>query len=272
MLAQHGKMPLMDEHFLERMDSELTGWADPVARLRQAIEKDEFTLYCQPILGLGPEGGYPMGEVLVRLREEEKALLPPGEFLPVFEHYRMMPQLDRWVVRNTLKRLAAGSRIPRFTVNLSGQTLADIEFPRFVTGQLGMYNVAADRLLFEIDENDAMQRPEAAAAFASMYRSLGGGILIDGFGRRAVSFSVIKSIGLDFIKVDGSITRKILSSEVARNKMNAILRVSQALGFAIVAECVEDQNVLLRLKALGAGYAQGFGIYQPHPIDAVAAG
>ena len=65
----------------------------------------------------------------MRMREEETALLPPGEFLPVFEHYRMMPQLDRWVVRNTVKRLAAGSRIPRFTVNLSSQTLADAGVP-----------------------------------------------------------------------------------------------------------------------------------------------
>src|SRR6185436_11686919 len=148
----------MDDKFLERMDTELTGWADPVARLRQAIEKDEFALYCQPILALSAQGGYPMGEVLVRLREEEKALLPPGEFLPAFEHYRMMPQLDRWVVRHTVKRLAQGSRIPRFTVNLHGQTLEDAEFPRFVAAQLAAPQVAADRLLFEIDESDALLR------------------------------------------------------------------------------------------------------------------
>lgn len=261
----------MDEQFLQRMDTELTGWADPVARLRQAIEKDEFELYCQPILSLSAAGGYAMGEVLVRMREEEKALLPPGEFLPVLEHYRMMPLLDRWVVRNTVKRLAAGSRIPRFTVNLSGDTLTDLEFPRFVAAQLSMYKVAPERLLFEIDESDALLHPEVATAFASVHRGLGGGILIDGFGRRAVSFAVLKSIGIDFVKVDGCITRKILSSDPARNKMNAILRVSEALKFAVVAECVEDQNVLLRLKALGVGYAQGFGIYQPHPMDAVAA-
>ena len=83
------------------MDSELVGWSDPVQRLRTAIDKNEFELYCQPILGLQGGERYPLAEVLVRLREEEKALVPPGEFLPVFEHYRMMPQLDRWVVRHT---------------------------------------------------------------------------------------------------------------------------------------------------------------------------
>ena len=260
----------MDEKFLKRMDSELTGWADPVTRLRQAIEKDEFALYCQPILGLGPKGGYPMGEVLVRMREEEKALLPPGDFLPVFEHYRMMPQLDRWVVRNTVKRLAAGSRIPSFTVNLSGQTIADPDFLRFVGAQLSMYKVAADALMFELDESDVLLHSDQATQFANAFRSLGVRLLVDGFGRRAVSFSVIEALGAAFVKVDGCITRKILANEGARNKVNATLRVGEALNFAVVAECVEDQDILLRLKALGVGYAQGFGIYQPHPIDKVA--
>jgi len=259
------------DEFLQQMDSELVGWADPVERLRTAIDKDEFELYCQPILAFQGAERYPLAEVLVRLREEEKALVPPGEFLPVFEHYRMMPQLDRWVVRHTVKRLAQGSRIRHFTVNLHGQTLEDAEFPRFVAAQLASNQVAAQRLLFEIDESDALLRLGAASQFAAAYRAVGGGVLVDGFGRRSVSFMPIKELGVQYVKVDGSITRKLLTSDVARTKMNAILRVSEALKFSIVAECVEEQDVLVRLKALGCGYAQGFGIYQPHPIDSLAA-
>src|SRR5438045_7403839 len=145
----------MDDPFLQRMDSALAGWTDPVRRLRDAIENDEFELYCQPILQFAGNERYTMAEVLVRLREEERALLPPGEFLPVFEHYRMMAQLDRWVVRHTVKRLAQGSRIARFTVNLAGQTLADEDFPRFVAAQLSVNQIGADKLLFEIAESDA---------------------------------------------------------------------------------------------------------------------
>src|SRR5688572_18131380 len=196
----------MDDKFLERMDSQLAGWADPVERLRHAIEKNEFSLYCQPIVSLGADGGYPMGEVLIRLREEESALLPPGDFLPVFEHYRMMPQLDRWVVRNTLARLAKGSRIPRFTVNISSQSLADAAFPAYVAEQHAEQRVAPDRLLFEIDESDALEHGDAAKVFAAACRKAGNGVLVDGFGRRAVSFSVLKGIAVDYLKVDGSIT------------------------------------------------------------------
>jgi EAL domain-containing protein (putative c-di-GMP-specific phosphodiesterase class I) len=258
------------DEFLQQMDSELAGWADPVQRLRTAIDRNDFELYCQPILALQGGERYPLAEVLVRLREEEKALVPPGEFLPVFEHYRMMPQLDRWVVRTTVRRLAQGSRIPRFTVNLHGQTLEDAEFPRFVAAQLAANQVPAERLLFEIDESDALLRLGAASQFAAAYRAIGGGVLVDGFGRRAVSFTPIKELGVQYVKVDGSITRKLITSDVARTKMNAMLRVSEALKFSIVAECVEEQDVLVRLKAIGCGYAQGFGIYQPHPIDSLA--
>lgn len=260
----------MDED-IDKTHAELAGFAQPAARLRQAIDKDEFALYCQPILALAPglSGAerYPMAEVLVRMREEEQALLPPGEFLPVFEHYRMMPLLDRWVVRGVARRLAAGSRIRRFTVNLHGQTLEDEDFPRFVAAQLSLHRLSAEALLFEIDEADTLLRLNAAAGFAAACHAQGGRVLVDGFGRRSVSFAAIKELRADFVKVDGAIVRKLMASETARTKMGAILRVGQALGYAVVAEFVEEQDVLTRLKALGVPYAQGFGIVQPQPID-----
>src|SRR3954447_3981435 len=105
----------MNENFLDQMDRELTGWSEPVERLQAALAGNELTLYCQPIRALKGNAGaepYPMAEVLVRMRSEEKSLMPPGEFLPVFEHYRMMPQLDRWVVRTIAGHLKRNARIP----------------------------------------------------------------------------------------------------------------------------------------------------------------
>jgi EAL domain-containing protein (putative c-di-GMP-specific phosphodiesterase class I) len=110
---------------------------------------------------------------------------------------------------------------------------------------------------------------EAAARFANAAKALGCGVLIDGFGRRAVSFTPLKVLRVDFVKVDGSVVRKLLTSEIARTKMNAILRVAEALRIGVVAENVEEQDILARLKALNVSHAQGFGIYQPHPIDAL---
>jgi EAL domain-containing protein (putative c-di-GMP-specific phosphodiesterase class I) len=260
----------VDERFLDSMDRELAGWADPPARLREALAKDEFRLYCQPIAALGAGARYPMAEVLVRMREEEAALLPPGEFLPVFEHYGMMPQLDRWVFSHTVRALAGGSRIPRFTINVSGQTLQDAAFPAFAAAELRAAKVAMDAVMFEIDESDVLARLEPAARFSAAVKAYGGGLLIDGFCRRAVSFAPFKSLRLDYVKVDGSVIRKLLVNEAAQTKLKAVVRVAQALGIGVVAECVEDQDVLLRLKAFDVGYAQGFGIFQPQPIEQVA--
>jgi EAL domain-containing protein (putative c-di-GMP-specific phosphodiesterase class I) len=248
-------------------DSELAGAGHTVERLRAALAKDEFTLFCQPIRALNGADAHPMAEVLIRMREEEKALLPPGDFIPVFEYYGMMPELDRWVVRHTLAHLGMGSRIPRFSINLSAQTLQDVEFPDFLADELAAHHAKAETILFEIDESDTLDRLDDAVRFAGAYRQMGGTLMIDAFGRRSASFAALQSIGAKFVKVDGVITRKLLSSTSAQRKMNALIRVSRALGFALVAEFVEEQDVLQRLKALGIHYAQGFGIAVPQPID-----
>lgn len=261
----------VDDRFLERMDAQFAGTPDPVSHLRQALAQNDFELYCQPICALFGSERYPMAEVLIRLREEERALLPPGEFLPLFEHYGLMPELDRWVVSRVVERLAAGSRVPRFTINVSGQTLRDVQFAIHVGTQARKAGVPPASLAFEIDESDVLSRLESAVRFANAMKAVGCGLLVDGFGRRAASFAPLKGLRLDYIKVDGSIVRKLLTSEAARTKMNAMVRVAEALGIGLVAECVEEQDILLRLKALNVSHAQGFGVYQPHPLDAIAA-
>jgi EAL domain-containing protein (putative c-di-GMP-specific phosphodiesterase class I) len=102
-------------------------------------------------------------------------------------------------------------------------------------------------------------------------KGLGHPMLVDGFGRRSVTFAPLKALNLDFVKIDGAITRRILHSASADNKLKAIVRVGQTLGIGVVAECVEEQDILTRLKAVGVNYVQGFGVYRPHPIDSIAA-
>jgi EAL domain-containing protein (putative c-di-GMP-specific phosphodiesterase class I) len=252
--------------FLDQMSDALAGWNDPAVHLRDTLQRNELQLYCQPILAL-QSGGFEIAEVLVRLREEEKALLPPGDFLPVFEHFRMMPDLDRWVVRHVIDHRSKGSRIGRFSINVSGQTLADLDFPGFVADQLRSAGVPAAALLFEIDESDVLQRPPVAEGFAMTMKAVGCGTMIDGFARRSVSFAPLKALAVDFVKLDGSIVRNILKSPVALNKLSAVVRVGEVIGVGVIAECVEEQDILSRLKALGAGYAQGFGVCQPHAIE-----
>ena len=252
-------------------DPGLAGWSRPAERLRQALEKDEFSLYCQPILALDPAAGppYPLGEVLVRMQEEEQAMLPPGEFLPILEHYRMMPELDRWVVRQLAKRLVAGAKLRAFALNVSAQTLSDAEFPRYVAGVAQAAKLAPGSLVFEVEEHELLSRTDTVARFLGGLKACGAAVLIAGFGRKAVSFTALKAVGANYVKVDGSIIRKVLQSELARTKIAAIVRVGQAIGMQVIAECVEEPEVLAKLKELGVGYAQGFGVVQPQPIDEI---
>lgn len=254
---------------LQKMDNALMGWTEPAERLRIALEKNELTLFCQPIAALNGPVRFPMAEVLVRLREEEKALLPPGEFLPVFEHYRLMPDLDRWVVREILRQLARGLKIPRFAINLSSQTLEDPEFAKSVALALIEAGVPGTALLFEISESDTLARLDATIRLANGVRAVGCGVMVDGFGRRTATFAPLKALRPDFVKIDGVIVRKILSNPATEEKLKAVLRVGEVMGYAVVAEMVEEQDILMRLKALGVAYAQGFGIRQPHPLELI---
>ena len=255
---------------MERMDDALAGMDHPAQRLRQALDKDELALYCQPIAALDGAVRFPMAEVLIRMREEEKALLPPGEFLPVFEHYGLMPDLDRWVVHKVLQHIARGSRIAHYSINVSTATLDDPAFPQSVTKDLASADVPRRALLFEISESDALSKLDAAVRFSGAMRAAGCGITVSSFGRRAVTFTSLKTLRPDYVKVDGVVVRKLLTAPAAEAKLKAILRVGEVIGYQVIAEMVEDQDILVRLKALGVAYAQGFGIQQPHPIEKLA--
>ena len=257
------------DHPAGEADPGLAGWDDPLTSLRRALDQDELQIYCQPILSLQGNGEkYPLAEVLVRLREEEESLLPPGDFLPVFEHYRMMTDLDCWVVQKTVEWIAEArpGSIRSYSVNVSSQSLDDARLPAFAAGILGKCGVKPEQLCVEIDEADTLQRAQAAERFAHAMRSLGCKVIIDGFARRSVSFSALKALQPEYVKVDGAVVRKISTSSVAQLKLKAIARVCAVAGIGIIAECVEEQRIVTRLTEMSVGYAQGFGIAVPQPI------
>ena len=257
--------------FIQKMDGQLLGWEHPAARLREALEYDHFRLYAQPVVALQQENAAPegiaMAEVLVRLREEEARMLPPGDFLPAFEHYGMMGELDRWVVRGALRKLGEDGKVRKLSVNVSGQTIEEPGFAPFVAMQLRLASLDPASLVIEIDENDALDRRPAAERFAVEMKNIGCQLLLDGFARRSVSFEPLKALLVDYVKVDGTIVRNILRSAGAAAKLKAIVRVGEVTGVGVIAECVEEEGILANLKLLKVGYAQGFGVHQPVPID-----
>jgi EAL domain-containing protein (putative c-di-GMP-specific phosphodiesterase class I) len=261
--------------FIEKMDGELLGWEHPAERLREALDGDDLVLWGQPVVQLEPDAGSDrraagrivMAEVLVRLREEGARLLPPGDFLPAFEHHRMMAELDRWVLRHALRRLAAGGGVNKISVNVSTQTIEKPGFADFAAGQLRLASLEPGALVVEIHENDALDRPGPAGRFAAELKGIGCGVLLDGFARRAVSFEPLKSLRADYVKVDGTVVRNIRRSASAAGKLKTIARAGASAGVAVIGECVEDDNILAALQLLKVGYAQGFGVGKPESLD-----
>jgi Amt family ammonium transporter len=239
----------------------------PEDYMRRALDEEAFALYCQPIGAVGATMSYPMAEVLVRLREEETSMLPPGEFYPVLEHYGMMPELDRWVVRKALRRLATGCRIPRLCVNLSAQSLADPSFPLFFADELERAGVPGDSVLFDIEENDAVSVPDCMARFAATIGSLGSGVIIEGFGAAADPWRPLQAPCVRYIKLNSSLSRRLAAGERLDAETSTLLQALKELGIDVIADFVEETKTLRRLKTRGVRHVQGFGIYPPYPLE-----
>ena len=239
----------------------------PQDYVRRALKEDAFALYGQPIGAVGATMSYPMAEVLVRLREEEASMLPPGEFFPVLEHYGMMPEFDRWVLRGALRRLATGCRIPRLCVNLSAQSLADPSFPLFFADELERAGVPGDKVLFDVEENDAVTVPECMARFAATIGSLGSGVIIEGFGAAADPWRPLQAPCVRYIKLNSSLSRRLAAGERLDAETSTLLHAVKELGIDIIADFVEETKSLRRLKTRGVRHVQGFGIYPPYPLE-----
>ncbi len=257
------------EVLLRQLNQDFMGWDDPPRRLLRALERDELVLYAQPILALRAEQNFPMAEVLVRLQEDDAVFLPPGGFLPLFEHFQLLPQLDRWVARQSVARLARLPRVPRLCINISTQTLSDLEFVPELLSEFARSKVPPGSLVIEISEDDVLERPDVVDAFFASLRVIGCQLAIGGFGRRSVSLTALATMRPDFVKVDGGIVRSLHLGQSSRKKLSAMVSIAKTVGFALIGEGVEVRETLADLREAGVDYAQGFGIRVPAPISLI---
>jgi EAL domain-containing protein (putative c-di-GMP-specific phosphodiesterase class I)/PAS domain-containing protein len=259
--------------YLESMTEQLIGGSDPRDRLVQALQEDQFILFAQKIKPLAANAPDPhCFEVLLRMQEEEDHMLPPGGFFPVAERYNLMGEIDRWVVRNLLKRCAGKKRddpawrMPLYCVNLCGATLCDIGFPRYVESELERYAVPAGNLCFEIAEPDLLDHYRDVHALMRALRPLGCRFTADAFGSVKVSFAPFRELKFDFVKIDGIIIQNMLREQSDLAKTRAIALACRKIGVRTIAEFVETEETLARLRDIGIDYAQGFGIGKPEPL------
>lgn len=255
--------------YLSSLTEELSGWGNPRERIRHAIQHDGFDLYAQDIVALGADApSKTMQELLIRMHDEERNMVPPGTFLPIAERFNMMPDIDRFVVRKALAAGAAPAQV--LCINLARASIEDRSFPEFVARALERSGVPGQALCFEIADSDAIACLPEATRFARALKPLGCRFTLDGFGRAGIGFEHVKALPLDFLKIDGSIILQILRVPEALAKVRAIQRVSKVIGLRTIAEMVESDDCLERLRSVGVDYVQGFGIAPPRPFSIVA--
>jgi len=257
-----------------RKDSELAvrhGEMEWVARLHGALDANRFCLYSQRIIAVAPRRRpATMFELLIRMVDEQGQLVPPMAFIPAAERYNLMPAVDRWVIRTALPMIAraraaeGGDAV--YIINLSGASLGDERLLDFIREEIDLCSVASDAICFEVTETAAIANLAKAARFIGELRDLGCRFSLDDFGAGMSSFGYLKHLPVDFLKIDGSFVTDMLIDPIDGAMVESINHIGHVMEKKTIAEFVENEQILKRLREIGIDYAQGYGIERPKPF------
>ena len=243
----------------EMMGSQLV-WKE---RIHDALENDLFVLAYQPIM---PTTGEAVSryEVLVRMKLSENQIHMPGRFIPLAEQFGLIRDLDAWVVRKAIRTLVSQSNaFLTFTINLSGLSVGDPVMLELIEEELGKVRIDRKRIVFEVTESAAFQDLGRAVNFIARIKELGCRIALDDFGVGFSSFSYLKQLRADILKIDGSFIRDIHNNLEDQLFVKALIDVARGMGMLTVAEFVESKGAFDVVRTLGVDYAQGHYIGEP---------
>ena len=246
--------------------------AECVEQIKHALKYDCFQLYSQPIASLDvaiEDNNHQ--ELLLRMQTEKGEIVLPKDFINTAQRYHMMPDIDRWVIQHALARLSDSEdplnddNINLTCINISTESINDSTFIEDIIGYFKNASVSANKVCFEISEAAVANNIAQATEFMLSLSAAGIRFSLDNFCNSLSSFSYIKNLPIDFLKIDGRFMHNLIEDEVDSALISAIRDITNILGIRTIAECVEDQYTFNALKTLGIDYAQGF--YIAHPKD-----
>jgi diguanylate cyclase (GGDEF)-like protein/PAS domain S-box-containing protein len=244
-------------------------WA---GKIHQAIDQNWFELHAQLVASNDPKHEEHF-EILVRLREIDGTLVFPSDFIPAAERFNLMPALDRWVVTNALKQIHAcqkrTGKAPKVAINLSPQSIRDQGFCTFLLNELALCGVPNNRICFELTETVAIADFELVKTFMNAIRQRGCTFALDDVGAGFNSFSYLKHLTFEQIKIDGHYVKNIDSDPVDCALVESLVRAAHSLGLIAVAEMVETLSVAQQLQKIGVRHLQGFGIHRPELLATI---
>ncbi|MEM8816376.1 MAG: EAL domain-containing protein [Pseudomonadota bacterium] len=244
--------------------------------LQSALHEDSFELAIQPILSMNNRvDSGPSAEVLIRLPDDRGKLGTTAEFLRPADRYQLMPQIDRWVINATLAAISSGEiKLPGMrsvAINISGQTLGDEAFLGFVVEVLDRTGIVPTAICFEVTEQAILSNVQHAQRFIEVLHGIGCEFSLDDFGSGLGSFSSLKHLPIDYLKIDGTYTRNLQSDLVNQEMVAAMIKLARTMEFRVVAEQVEQQEDFDWLRDVGVDFVQGYFIDAPVALGAGSA-
>jgi diguanylate cyclase (GGDEF)-like protein len=267
-----GRNRVQIAHLGDRRMQQRQGEMQWAARLKQALAEDRFTLYYQPIVPCaGGSSRERHIEILLRMVEEDGTLTRPGAFLPAAEKYNLAAQIDRWIITRIMdwqsRHTSAVHSPPTITVNLSGQTLRSPEMLKFIMDQAKNNGVSPRHIIFEISETSATTNIPATTNFMLPLRGCGFRFSLDKFGSGLSTFTYLKKLPIDYLKIDGTFVRDIIADPVDYAMVRSFNELGQLLGKETIAEYVESLDIADELRKMGINYAQGCAYATPAPLN-----
>lgn len=241
-------------------------------KVNESLQNNRLILYGQQISpGNKSDDNHMHYEVLVRMLDEENNIIPPGLFIPAAEQYKMMMQLDLWVLDNSLLQLQEWMKNYNtdivLSINISGQSIGDERFSTIVYKKIKDSGVKAKFLCFEITETAAVVNLTQALNFIDKMGSLGCSFALDDFGAGMSSFNYLKNIPIDYLKIDGCFVKNINNDKIDYAMVESINNIGHVMQLKTVAEFVEDETINRTLNELGVDYLQGYYIHKPEPLS-----
>ncbi len=263
-------------HVFEESDAavaERFGQMHWTAKISDALENKRFRLYQQPIRSLHGDGGRHV-EILVRMAGLDNEVIPPGAFLPAAERYGFMPDIDRWVIHETFRHFGAlagrtgeADAYRIITINLSGDSINDETLLDYIFDKQAEFAIPFGQVCFEITETVAIRNLAKASEFIQQLKSHGCHFALDDFGSGLSSFAYLKSLPVDYLKIDGSFVGDVSHDKVNHSMIVSIQQIADALQLHTIAEHVEDEATLQTLKNIGIDFVQGFYVGEPEEIE-----
>lgn len=261
----HGRNRVHIAHARDREVAHRHGEMQWTMHIQHALDHNLFRLRYQRIIPL--DDGEPMAEILLALDGPDGTSAAPISFLPAAERFNMMPQIDRHIVRMVFERVKAGGPklegIGRFAINLSGQSLSDEGFLDYVLQQLALSGIDPTRICFEITETAVIANLGRAKRFINALRTKGCAFSLDDFGSGLSSFGYLRTLPVEYLKIDGLFVKHMSADAIDRSMVEAINQVGHVMGIKTIAEFVEDEATLVDLRRLGVDFAQGHAVHRP---------